>query len=391
MTIKEKTLINEEYLKQYSCFPKNYNLTEVENYIKLSELIWIKPILGDTLYEKLLDIVERNDINEEYSALLLKIYPLEGFAVTFEALPFVWANISEVGITLGDSENSNSVSLKDMDYINKHLKAQIQVRQDELKTFISSHYYLYPEYNVDCDCKTSKTNAFQQIYKPNNMNKCCTTSWFHSKGTVTGDYVGGKNIDITNNVISVTGITVPTKVSQLENDADYLKEADFSEYAKKTDIPTKVSAFENDANYLTQHQRLKTLNGQSLVGEGNIVISGDTDLTDYYTKEECDNKFLSEADFSEYAKKSDLTPIEGQIETLGNTVASNTANIAALSANTPSRDYIERNYQPKGNYALKTEVPTKLSDLQNDLYSVVDMVGEKEDGSTITFKVLIKL
>lgn len=44
---------------------------------------------------------------------------------------------------------------------------------------------------------------------------------------------------------------VPTKVSQLENDAGY---------AKTTDIPTvpkKVSAFENDAGYLKEHQSLE--------------------------------------------------------------------------------------------------------------------------------------
>lgn len=33
----------------------------------------------------------------------------------------------------------------------------------------------------------------------------------------------------------------------------------------------------------------KTINGQSIKGEGNIEIENDTDLTNYYTKEEIDN------------------------------------------------------------------------------------------------------
>ena len=61
-------------------------------------------------------------------------------------------------------------------------------------------------------------------------------------------------------------------------------------------VPTNVSAFTNDAGYLTQHQTLKTINGETIVGDGNIVISGgeETDPVwtaekgNYYTKSEID-------------------------------------------------------------------------------------------------------
>lgn len=58
-------------------------------------------------------------------------------------------------------------------------------------------------------------------------------------------YTAGNNIDITNDVISVTGITVPTDVSDLNNDSGYLTSSD-----------------------------LKTINYQSIVGSGNISIQG---------------------------------------------------------------------------------------------------------------------
>lgn len=49
-----------------------------------------------------------------------------------------------------------------------------------------------------------------------------------------------------------------------------------NEYAKKSDIPavpTKVSEFENDKKYVSE-SGLKTINGQSIVGSGNITIEG---------------------------------------------------------------------------------------------------------------------
>lgn len=142
-------------------------------------------------------------------------------------------------------------------------------------------------------------------------------------------YTAGTNIDITNDVISVTGITVPTDVSDLNNDSGYLTSSDFktinyqsivgsgniniqgggggggitivelsqsdyddlpesaktdtsylyvisgatSNYYTKTEvnalIPTKTSSLTNDSGFLTSSS-LKTVGGQSVVGSGNI-------------------------------------------------------------------------------------------------------------------------
>lgn len=49
---------------------------------------------------------------------------------------------------------------------------------------------------------------------------------------------------------------------------------------------------------LISGQNIKTINGQDILGEGNIEIVGDeTDLTNYYTKEEIESKeYLTEDD-----------------------------------------------------------------------------------------------
>ena len=43
-----------------------------------------------------------------------------------------------------------------------------------------------------------------------------------------------------------------------------------------TVIPTKTSQLTNDSGFLTEHQQLKTVNGESLVGTGNVTIIDDT-------------------------------------------------------------------------------------------------------------------
>lgn len=159
----QNILINEKYLKEFSPIPLNYNLKEVHNYIKMAEEIWIEPIIGYHFYQELLYQVKNNQVSEENSTLFIEaLYPLLGYAVALESLPFLWTHISEVGITLGKSENSDSLSLKDMTYIEGHLRRQVEVRKDYLIKFLCEHQKAYPIFNPQgiCPC----------------CNSCCDTS-----------------------------------------------------------------------------------------------------------------------------------------------------------------------------------------------------------------------
>ena len=109
--------------------------------------------------------------------------------------------------------------------------------------------------------------------------------------------------------------TVPTKVSEFTNDAGYLTQhqsldnyytktevnASLETKANKTEIPSlngyATEQWVGEQGYLTEHQPLKTINGESILGSGDIVISGGGEETDpvwtaekgnYYTKSEID-------------------------------------------------------------------------------------------------------
>lgn len=137
------------------------------------------------------------------------------------------------------------------------------------------------------------------------LNGYATEQWVGEQGyltehqplkTINGEtIVGNGNIEIssgeeTDPIWTAEKVNYYTKTevnSSLESKAD------------KTEIPivpTKVSEFTNDAGYLTQHQTLKTINGETIVGDGNIEITGgaETDPVwtaekgNYYTKSEID-------------------------------------------------------------------------------------------------------
>ena len=88
--------------------------------------------------------------------------------------------------------------------------------------------------------------------------------------TVNGNDIRGEgNIEIKAGVTSVNGmegdvvIDIPSKVSELENDANY---------ATRSEIPTRVSQLQNDANYATKNE-LPTTTSELTNNSGFITIA----------------------------------------------------------------------------------------------------------------------
>ena len=154
--VEVQTLITEDYFKTYSPIPDNYNIKEIKPYFHVAEKLWIEPIIGMPLYEELLDEVEKDEVTPENATLLLNIYPLLAFAITYESLPFVGYHLSQVGITKGKSEISEPVSINDVNYISTQLRNQCETMKKLLKKFLdenAEHYPLYYADNtVECNC-----------------------------------------------------------------------------------------------------------------------------------------------------------------------------------------------------------------------------------------------
>ena len=166
--VEVQTLITEDYFKTYSPISDNYNIKDIKPYFHVAEKLWIEPIIGTPLYEELLDEVEKNEVTSENATLLLNIYPLLAFAIVYESLPFVGYHLSQVGITKGKSENSEPVSINDVNYISTQLRNQCETMKMLLKKFLDEHSEHYPLYyadnTVECKCDCDDECGWDWIY-----------------------------------------------------------------------------------------------------------------------------------------------------------------------------------------------------------------------------------
>lgn len=160
---KTPILITEEYLKQYSPIPNNFNWDDILPFIPIAEEVWVAPILGRKLYNELLEQVQLNEISGENSTLLLKLYPYLSMAIVYESMPFLAHHISEKGITAGHSDNSTPISSNDLSNMQNHIRTSLEVLKKMLRQFLNDHSNCFPLYqtdSTDCNCDIDACDAF---------------------------------------------------------------------------------------------------------------------------------------------------------------------------------------------------------------------------------------
>ena len=152
---------------------------------------------------------------------------------------------------------------------------------------------------------------------------------------------------------------IPTKLSQLENDNNFITtqtaQAYVDEKAKEvTDsIPTKVSELENDSGYITEHQSLDDYATKQDVTDAIAAadldnyykktetysrdevneLLDDVDLSDYYTKTEVENKInekLDGVELTDYATIDSLNAVSASVETVRSNTVTNATNISTV-------------------------------------------------------------
>lgn len=161
-------LITDDYLAAYSPLPKNYDYSDIRPFISIAEQVWIVDIIGKPLYKELIEQVATNTVTDENATLLLKIYQLEAIAVVYEALPFIWTSFTEKGITLGKSDNSESIKSTDLSVIQNHLRSQLTSYQKLLKQFLEDNAECFPLYVPDVnECCSNPLKGEKRLYSNN--------------------------------------------------------------------------------------------------------------------------------------------------------------------------------------------------------------------------------
>ena len=155
--LSQWTVLTEEYLKANAPISININLKQIKPYISIAEKIWLIPVIGLPLYEELLEEVNTNSLTEKNSTLYLMLAPYVSFAVIYESAPFLMYHFSDVGVTRGKSDNSDSITINEANFISTRLRSTLETLKSNFKKWLDDHSDSYPLYKPDnCSCDNSE-------------------------------------------------------------------------------------------------------------------------------------------------------------------------------------------------------------------------------------------
>ena len=211
----------------YNIVLTNYGNTQISNKVILDGVILLSDYISNistvtsvTGYSVKLDIQARGNVKDKIGNILIR----DDSANTYTAKTILfYKNVnSEKKIIAGFSQNSA--------IINKLNKA--------INLFLSFDFSVF-------------TNGFQFALVQAGFSQASQ----NVDGLV---HIEDPNIEFDDSYSVYSKVQIDNKLSS---------------YAQTSDIPTKTSQLDNDSNFINQHQSIKTINSQSLVGTGNITIS----------------------------------------------------------------------------------------------------------------------
>ena len=374
-------LITVEELKADGFINQNLENEYLYSAIDEAQDIFLREIIGDSLYETLQNKLSEANIDGVYQTLLdiyVKIY-LKYKVLALLCVPLNF-KLRNIGIAQQFSNEVNTTSLEDTKYIQNYYEGKADFYANRLTKFLQTNDI--PEYKCSCN----------QITEPNELHPVSSIYLGNSKkrflGSVSGSSGGGGGVvgdvvwgnikgDITNQIDLQNELTIKVNREELSRVATT---GSFNDLLDKPTIPTKTSELENDSGFLTEHQPLKTINNESIVGTGNIEISGFSgDYNDLTNKPSIPTKTSELTNDSGFLTEQTLKTINnesivgtGNIEIGGgsgrNVWYGNQAQFDALSESEldENTDYYISGLIAWDDVAHPV-IPTKTSELENDI------------------------
>lgn len=168
-------LLSEDYLKTNSALNENYFGHWLRPAIKDAQNIGLQQIIGQCLYEKIIDLVRTGEITDEENAAykdLLDNYIRDYliYETLKETVPIANVKIANLGTKLTEDERIVNLTQGEADLLQKSFKDKADFYTKRMQDFILNNLNAFPEIELcQCDCRyvvkpTLKATATTNLY-----------------------------------------------------------------------------------------------------------------------------------------------------------------------------------------------------------------------------------
>jgi len=150
-----------DYLKDNSPIAGNIDIKDIFPYAKTAQDVHIQEVLGTQLYDRLMDSLNdspKNTTDDEVILLKLCRSALVWYTC-YDAIPFIWIKLRNVGMVKQTAESSQSVDKSEMNTIREECNTKATFYMNRIKDYLCENSGLYSQYNTGCwGCKDLPPN-----------------------------------------------------------------------------------------------------------------------------------------------------------------------------------------------------------------------------------------
>ena len=144
----EALLITRQDIVKYSNLNGNLDSDKMQQFVKLAQDIHLERILGSDLLNKIKAEIIAGTLADPYLTLLTKyIKPMLIHYALVEIIPFNAYQIANGGIFKHNSENSDSVSKNEVDFLMEKYRKVAEHYTERFQKYMSFNGSTFPEWN----------------------------------------------------------------------------------------------------------------------------------------------------------------------------------------------------------------------------------------------------
>ena len=335
--------------------------------IQTAQDIFLRQTLGDSLLDKICNLVRDNELEEPYKTLLdeyIIIY-LEYLTMAELCVPSTF-KLGNIGIAQAYDSNINTSIIQNVKYLESYYKQKASFYENRLTTFIQQHCNLFPEYRDTTTVTTAQESTLQcGIFLGGTSKKRTIINNNSNNNTEVGNYVRydkAQNLSELEKAQARENIGVSANgdiVVDLEN--YYTKDEVFN----KAEINTKLVPYitTNEVNLRLDTYYDKSQTDTAIQNAINNIDIPDVDLSNYYDKNTVNN-LLDNLPIPEYTSELVKDDVYTKSEVYNKSeVDIKIANVSSGGSVDLSNYY---NKQETESLISDIDIPTKTSELELD-------------------------
>ena len=185
--------VSEQKLKEYTPVNKMMDSGKLTSAIRISQDIVAKEALGQSLYEKMMELISSGDIslsvNVNYKNLLDNyIVPCAMWNAYYVSLDFALVEYANVGLVSNNTEQGSSVDLATFKTIKNGAKHTADFYTEKLKVWLLNNTSLYPEYDRESPGETEPDRStYSTGIVFDSPTGYCRDEWLFCGGFKKGD------------------------------------------------------------------------------------------------------------------------------------------------------------------------------------------------------------